>query len=234
MVKMVLFGRLKLSYAKDKFMVMPAIAVRTYNMFKNESPFRKLIKQMSKRIQKISNPIKRVKFIHNKINKEISKQMADPNLASLISCKKGCSACCHTQVAITEAESINLAQLIKDGLTIDWSKLFLQAEAGNSMEAYYKLSYSLRSCVFLSESGECRIYEDRPSVCRTNYVISDPKNCQVRSGEKPSVQLLNTFSADSWVYAQFQTSPRNGTLPVMVKDALSNFSIVDTGKVQDL
>lgn len=213
---------------------MPAIAVRTYKMFKEEASFRKLLKAMSKKIQKIRDPIKRARFVHQKINTEIDAQMKNPDIAKFVSCKKGCSACCHTQVAITEDESILLANLIKNGTPIDWTKLFIQAEAGNSTEKYFKLSYDQRGCIFLDENKECRIYEDRPSVCRTNYVVSDPVNCEVRAGTSPSVQLLNTFSADSWVYAQFDSSNRNGTLPSLVKEALSNFTSIDTDKSNNL
>lgn len=215
-------------------MVMPAIAVRTYKLFKEESSFRKLIKQMTRKISKISDPVKKARFIHQKIDKEIAEQMANPEIKKFVSCKKGCSACCHTQVAITEAEAILLAKLIKDGTPIDWTKMFIQAEAENSVEKYFKLSYDQRSCIFLDEKGECKIYEDRPSVCRTNYVVSDPEKCAVKESGSASVQLLNTFSADSWVYAQFDNSPKNGTLPKMVKDALSKFTSIDTEKSNDL
>lgn len=215
-------------------MVMPAIAVRTYKLFKEESSFRKLIKQMTKKISKISDPLKRARFVHQKVEKEISEQMKNPDVAKFVSCKRGCTACCHTQVAVTSDEAILLAKLVRDGTSIDWTRMFIQAEADNSTEDFFKLSYDQRSCIFLGDNGDCQVYEDRPSVCRTNYVVSDPEKCKVTANQSSSVQLLNTYSADSWVYAQFSTSPVNGTLPKMVKEALSNFSSIDTGKSNDL
>ncbi|MCR9204119.1 MAG: hypothetical protein NXH75_06055, partial [Halobacteriovoraceae bacterium] len=95
-------------------MVMPAIAVRTYKLFKEESSFRKLIKQMTKKISKISDPLKRARFVHDKVEKEITEQMKNPDVAKFVSCKRGCTACCHTQVAVTGDEAILLAKLVRD------------------------------------------------------------------------------------------------------------------------
>lgn len=215
-------------------MVMPAIAVRTFKLFKEESSFRKLIKQMTRKIQKINDPIKRAKFVHQKINQETSALLANPDVRKYVQCKRSCSACCHTQVAITEDEAKLLAKLVKEGNPIDWSRMFIQAEVGESTEKYYKLTYDQRKCIFLNSSGDCSIYEDRPSVCRTNYVVSDPKDCEVRNDQCNSVQLLNTYSADSWVYSFFKSSSKNGTLPAMLKEALSQFSKIDTEKDSQL
>lgn len=203
-------------------MNLPAIAVRTYNIFKEEATYRKLLKYISKKLDKVTDPIKRSEYVHKKINEEITNLFKDKSVEKLTQCKKGCSACCHSQVAVTEDEAIQLVKIIENGQVVNWTRLWVQAKVGNDMKNFMKLSYDLKACIFLDQQGECSIYEDRPSVCRTNYVVSDPEDCKAISGEVKSVKLLNTYGADSWVYAFFTKNKRNGTLPFMVKEALEN------------
>lgn len=203
-------------------MNLPAIAVRTYNLLKDESSYRKLLKYISKKLDKVSDPIKRSEYVHKKIDKEIELLFEDDSVQKLTQCKKGCSACCHSQVAVTEDEAIQLARIIENGQDINWTRLWVQAKAGNDMKSFMEISYDLRACVFLDQKGECSIYENRPSVCRTNYVVSDPQNCKAITGEVKSVQLLNTYGADSWIYAFFTKNRLNGTLPYMVKRLLDH------------
>jgi Fe-S-cluster containining protein len=193
-------------------MVMPAIATRTYKLFEKDSSFRKLIKRMTTKLARMNDPIKRAHFVHQKIDNEIKEQFKNPSVQTLVQCKKGCSACCHSQVAITEGEAKILAQRINEGAEFNYERLNLQAKAGNSTSAFFQMSFEDRACAFLTDRGLCSVYEDRPSVCRTNYVLSDPKNCEIRAGENPTVQLLNTFSADSWVYSLFRLGEKNGAL----------------------
>lgn len=206
-------------------MVMPAIAMRTYKLFEKDSSFRKLIKKMTTKLSKISDPIKRARYVHDKIDHEIMALMANPAVKDLVQCKKGCSACCHSQVAITGEEADLLLKKLEDGVQIDLELLYKQSMAGNSSEEYFKLSYEERNCVFLDEEGLCKVFEDRPSVCRTNYVLSDPSQCEIKAGTSPSVQLLNTFGADSWVYSVFQLGEENGALPALLRKKINQKKI---------
>lgn len=214
-------------------MPMPAVVARTFEMFKEDASFRKLLKQMGRKLTKISDPKKRAQFTHKKIEEELEKQFKDPIVSELVQCKKGCSACCHTQVSVTIEEAEILAEKVKDGLPIDWTKLFIQSGAGTSASSFYSIPHEMRGCIFLGDEGECRVYNDRPSVCRTNHVLSDPSQCEIKDiqgKEAPSVQLLNTYAADTWVYTLFKNSPKTGTLPQLVKSILSQFS---AGKMSD-
>lgn len=69
-------------------------------------------------------------------------------VAPRLRCARGCSACCLDDLTVTavEAERIREAApaLLEDG------------EPG-----------PLGACAFLDEAGACRVYADRPSVCRT-------------------------------------------------------------------
>jgi len=202
-------------------MVFPAVAARTFEMFKEEGSFRKLIKQMVRKVSKIGSASKRARYVHDKIDQEVEFLFKDPAVNNLVSCKKGCNACCHGQVSVTEDEANLLVDLIEDGVKIDWSRLWHQAEFKNDSQAFLKLPYSLRGCIFLDESGECQVYEDRPSVCRTNFVVSEPQLCRIEEGSENKVRLLNTFAADSWVYSLFKVSKQSGSLPFLVKKLLS-------------
>lgn len=202
-------------------MVFPAVAARTFQMFQEKSSFRKLIKQMVRKISKLNSPRKRAQYVHSKIDKEVELLFQDPAVTNLVSCKKGCNACCHGQVSITDDEANLLVDLIENGLKIDWGMLWNQSEFKNDYESFLKLPYSMRSCIFLDESGECQVYDDRPSVCRTNFVVSDPDLCRIEAGKDNSVRLLNTFAADSWVYSLFKVSKQSGSLPFLVKKILS-------------
>jgi Fe-S-cluster containining protein len=65
-----------------------------------------------------------------------------------LQCRRGCAACCVDDLSVfeIEAERIRRAQpdLLRDGVP-----------------------HAAGACAFLGENAECRIYEDRPYVCRT-------------------------------------------------------------------
>jgi len=68
--------------------------------------------------------------------------------ASRLQCRLGCSACCVDGLSVFDAEADQIrrrhAELLDHGI---------QGAAG--------------ACAFLDEEGACRIYADRPYVCRT-------------------------------------------------------------------
>jgi Fe-S-cluster containining protein len=68
--------------------------------------------------------------------------------AERLNCKKGCSACCVDDITVFEIEAENIRQN--------------HAELLDNAEPHAK-----GMCAFLDEIGACRIYENRPYVCRT-------------------------------------------------------------------
>jgi len=68
--------------------------------------------------------------------------------ASRLNCRRGCSACCLDNLLVTriEAEKIRRAH----------GALLADAEP-----------HPRGACAFLDEDGACRIYEDRPTICRS-------------------------------------------------------------------
>ncbi|WP_051632684.1 YkgJ family cysteine cluster protein [Nitrincola lacisaponensis] len=76
-------------------------------------------------------------------------------------CKKGCSHCCKNDINITSLE----AEYIAQNANVKPNSIPVKNENGKSI------------CPFLSEYGECKVYEFRPFNCRTFHALDDPKYC---------------------------------------------------------
>ncbi|MCP4912250.1 MAG: YkgJ family cysteine cluster protein [Oligoflexia bacterium] len=206
-------------------MNVPAIAARNYEKLKGDLYFRKIVKFISTKVKKIKDPIKRARFFHQQIDEKIDEITNDEFVKNNISCKKGCSACCHSQVTVTRSEADLLAHVLENKkIEIDFEKLEKQANAQNSSSSFYRLSFEARGCVMLDDQGNCQIYEDRPAVCRTNYVVSDPELCSTEDGKERPVSLLKTFEADMVIYGAYSVEKEAGALPYMLVKALSKKS----------
>lgn len=96
-----------------------------------------------------------------------------------VSCSKGCSACCHMEVEITSYEAEVLKHLIEDGMSIDRDRLQQQSQRALQDPEWRKgMRNEINKCVFLNHEGACRIYENRPVMCRRHSVTSPPENCE--------------------------------------------------------
>lgn len=106
--------------------------------------------------------------------------------------------------------------------------MYIQANVENDAKKWFEIPYELRGCVFLDEKGACSIYEDRPSVCRTNNVLSSPKLCETKDGKEKAIRLLNTEKADMAMIAGYEASGEAGTLPTMLWKALHTYNDAPT------
>ncbi len=68
--------------------------------------------------------------------------------AARLQCKRGCSSCCVDELTVFEVEADRIRRHHGD----------LLAEGAPHAEG---------ACAFLDEAGACRIYAERPYVCRT-------------------------------------------------------------------
>lgn len=160
----------------------------------------------------------RARGIHEHIDEAMKKEFADNKHAEKITCKKGCSYCCHLIVGVTSDEADLLAGLVKDGLEIDRSLLGLQAGWPEVAGHWYVQKPSENKCVFLSDSGACRVYENRPAACRLYTSVEDPKSCDATTG---SVAHMKAVSLDGEVlYSAALTVSKPGFLPRMLKERL--------------
>jgi len=113
-------------------------------------------------------PMEAVKSLYKMVDDEISK--IDK---SNMSCKKGCYFCCHDEVVMSEMEASYFLEKI-DGVEVDEKVLSLQ----NSVNDFTKLKWADMKCPLLDKNGECKVYENRPLICRTINSIDDPQLCK--------------------------------------------------------
>lgn len=200
-------------------MNVPAIAQKTFHELKNRVEAMELVQFILKKLNKNHDPIKRARYVHRTVDELNEYIFNDPHVKGLSPCTSGCAACCHTQVSVTKDEADLLASLILNGVSIDRDKLHVQMAIKNSSAAWYALTYEERKCVFLDSENKCSVYEDRPSVCRTNAVLGEASQCDTSQGPKPT-RLVNTPEADLAIYASYLHSAEGGTLPYMLAKSL--------------
>ena len=92
------------------------------------------------------NSPKKLKEFYDKVDSLTAK--LEKLHAERLNCQKGCSACCVDGITVFEIEAENIRlnhpELIKK-----------------------ETSHAKGMCAFLDENGACRIYQNRPYVCRT-------------------------------------------------------------------
>ena len=204
-------------------MNVPVIAKSTFELLKSQPEFLKITETTIFHLKKIKNSLERARFLHNVVDEYNTKVFSHPLLKELMPCKAGCNGCCHTQVSVTEDEAELLADNIFNGVEIDYKLLESQASVGNEASAFFAIAYNERRCVFLDEKGACKVYKDRPSVCRTNAVIGDATQCDTSKSDKvSSIRLVKTQEADMAIVGAYALAKASGTLPVMLAKVLKN------------
>lgn len=184
-----------------------------------------ITQSMLKHLEKIKNPREKARFLHNAVDEYNQEVFSHPLLKTLVPCRSGCTACCHTQVSATYEEALLLSDYITEGMVIDQDRLKKQSDKGRETESFYQLSYQDRKCVFLSDEGNCRVYHDRPMVCRTNAVVGDSQQCDSRLNESGQLRLVKTEKADMVIVSGYMASQESGTLPFMLYHILNEKNV---------
>lgn len=200
-------------------MNVPAIAQKTFNELRGHLEAMEFVQFVLRKLNKNHYPEKRARYIHRLVDDLNEYIFTDPKVKSLSPCQSGCSACCHTQVSVTSDEAQLLASRVNERIAIDRDRLQVQMAAKNSSAAWYALTFEERKCVFLDQENRCSVYEDRPSVCRTNAVLGEASQCDTREEIKPT-RLITTPEADLAIYASYLHTEEGGTLPYMLAKAL--------------
>lgn len=121
----------------------------------------------------------RARKLHELVQEEIRNNSKFPS-----TCSKGCSACCHLEVEITNYESEILTELLKNGHPIDKERLKSQSRRELQDPAWKNgLRNGENQCVFLGADRACSIYNHRPVMCRRHAVTSAPINCELTDGK---------------------------------------------------
>ena len=211
-------------------MNFPAIAKQTYEKLRNQPFFSNITQFVIDHLQRISSPQERARFVHHIVDDYNREVFAHPIVQKFLPCKVGCAGCCHTQVGVTCDEAELLAERINEGVKIDYALLQKQIKAGNNPEDFYLLSYENRKCVFLGSDDKCQVYNDRPSVCRTNAVLGEASQCYPYENESDAqtLRLVKTEQADMAIMGSFFMSKESGTLANMLGKILQK-SIVSSG-----
>lgn len=123
--------------------------------------------------------------LHQLVERELAPASQFP-----ISCRKGCTACCHYEVEITRDEADLLTVLVLDGCTVDRERLGIQAARERKSPDWLRFGHPDNRCVFLGDDGACRIYENRPASCRKLLVTTPPEACGTAGATVVPVQLL--------------------------------------------
>ncbi|MBC7428615.1 MAG: YkgJ family cysteine cluster protein [Bacteriovorax sp.] len=203
-------------------MNVPAIAKSTFELLRNQPEFLSITESVITHLNKIKSSLERTRFVHNMVDEYNKEIFLHPILKEMVPCKSGCTACCHTQVSVTEDEASLLLHNITNGVEIDYNLLSLQTEQGNVTKDFYKLAYKDRKCVFLDDTGECKVYNDRPSVCRTNAVVGDSAQCSTDGVEQGPIRLVKTSKADMVIVGAYAHATESGTLPMMLTKVLKD------------
>lgn len=124
--------------------------------------------------QGVPSGMARARLLHEQVEIEVAQ-----GAGMEVSCKKGCSACCHMEVEVTNYEAEILVNLLKNGHAVDQKRLYQQSMR-NPQDPRWKdgLRNPENRCVFLNAEGACSIYEDRPVMCRRHSVTSPAKSCE--------------------------------------------------------
>ena len=106
-------------------MNFPALAHRTYKRLKDNPIFNKITIEVIKGLRMLPDFRDRARFTHKVVTDLLNESFRNPVVKELVSCKKGCSFCCHTQVSVTEDEAKLLAEkVLKKEVKIITSEMY--------------------------------------------------------------------------------------------------------------
>lgn len=96
----------------------------------------------------------------------------------IVPCKAGCAGCCSRHIIIYMAEAIIIYEKLKSDKRWDEVKTRAQAQlpiiGKTDPLSWFKLNIS---CPVLGTDKKCLVYQVRPAMCSTHFVLSDPKLC---------------------------------------------------------
>ncbi len=159
------------------------------------------------------NGAPRAAALHQMMDREMKAAASLP-----ISCQAGCDGCCHYEVEITQDEAEILKAIVQDGLPIDRHRLDEQAGRERKGAKWSRLGQAQNRCVFLGQTGSCRIYEDRPAICRKHLVTTPASACTTPGAAVAPVQVLMAEILMS--AAVSLTGATSASLPMMLRAAL--------------
>jgi len=137
----------------------------------------------------------RARAVHQRVDAALARFAEQkPEVAQAVRCGKGCAHCCRIWVGVTRDEAGLLAERVRDGsVQPDRRRLERQRDFADPAD-FIGQPLEDASCAFLGPDGACMVYADRPSICRTVLMTSDPELC--RGGDLTTLlsAVINPFS----------------------------------------
>jgi len=164
--------------------------------------------------------VARAQKIHELVEEQIT---ASSHIKT--TCQKGCGACCHLEVEITEDDAALMAlSIVEQGLPYDEERLAEQAGRERLDEKWNLGAVKANRCVMLGEGNACSNYAYRPTVCRKHSVTSDPALCSTL-GASPVPRLI---PLNEIILSAAINLPQNnfGALPKMLAQAMKQIKDV--------
>lgn len=180
------FGRFTPQFKFKLMSVKRQLKMNEFDLFIRETltVFRSLLIELG---QTPKGP-SRAKAVYQMLDKEYQ---ASPPLG--ISCSKECAACCKSfPKHITDDEADLLTSLIESkAVEFDQVALMTQINDLSSNDPQIRSQGERSPCLFLDHQNNCRIYENRPSICRKYHVVSPKEFCSME-GEAvtPRIDLM--------------------------------------------
>jgi len=158
----------------------------------------------------------RARWVNNRIDQDVERNFTNNPGSQQVSCKKGCSSCCRILVHVTSDEADLLAEKVAaEGIPVDIETLRRQATYGGE-EDWVNRPNAETSCIFLSNLGTCKIYNDRPSACRKYFVVSPAIDCDKEGNFAGSVLVWSVPEAEAVACATLNLSTETDSLPKML------------------
>jgi len=135
------------------------------------------------------------------------------------SCQKGCGACCHLEVEITEDDADLMARsILSQSLDYDEGRLQQQASRHRLDPQWAQGTLKSNRCIMLGEDNACRNYLNRPGVCRKHSVVTPKEYCETL-GASPIPRLI---PMNEIILSAAVSLPQNnfGALPKLLAQAL--------------
>lgn len=139
---------------------------------------------------------------------------------SQFSCRRGCGACCHLEVQITNDDAAVLRESLREGTPIDLAKLRVLSERTKNDPKWRDGICPENRCVFLGDDNACRNYQSRPAVCRKHLVASHPIECETLGGHP--VPVLIPMAEIVLSAALSVEGTRFGALSTMLQESLDS------------
>lgn len=114
--------------------------------------------------------------VHSTIDAVLQRDRQRSATSGEIKCGKGCAHCCRVPVEVWPHEAASLVDAARAaGYAMD--KARLQRQSRYTTENWREQPATDRACVFLGDTGECRVYAARPNACRKLLVATAPEFC---------------------------------------------------------